>query len=47
MKRIYIDEWMKLKPYKNSGKVDTYYLNLCNEVKACILSGSFLSSENS
>ncbi len=41
MKRIYIDEWMNFKPYKNSGKVDMYYLNLCNEVKARILSGSF------
>ncbi|MBZ0243455.1 MAG: DUF3843 family protein [Bacteroidales bacterium] len=35
-KRIYIQDWLKLKPYKKQTVTDTYYLKICNEVKKTI-----------
>lgn len=31
--RIYIQQWLDLKPYKSQAPTDRYYLNLCNQVK--------------
>lgn len=36
--RIYIHDWLTLKPYKHQTITDSYYLKLCNEVKQTILS---------
>ncbi len=35
--KIFIKQWLNLKPYNNQTLTDTYYLKLCNEVKqSCI-----------
>ena len=31
--RIYIKQWLDLKPYDNQAPTDYFYLKLCNEVK--------------
>jgi len=31
--KIYIKQWLELKPYSNHSKTDTYYLKLSNDVK--------------
>lgn len=36
--RIYIQQWLDLKPYDNQTSSDGYYLKLCNDVKKSILS---------
>lgn len=38
--RIYINEWLELKPYSKQVPTDIYYLKLSNEVKQAIYSGS-------
>jgi hypothetical protein len=35
--RIYIKQWLDLKPYDNQTPTDGYYLKLCNEVKKSII----------
>lgn len=35
--RIYIQQWLDLKPYDNQVATDGYYLKLCNEVKKSII----------
>ncbi len=35
-KRIYIEQWLDLKPYQNQTAIDGYYLKLSNEVKHAI-----------
>ena len=35
--RIYIKEWLALKPYGKQTPTDSYYLKLCNEVKQAIV----------
>ncbi|MCD6598123.1 MAG: DUF3843 family protein [Bacteroidales bacterium] len=35
-KRIYIKEWLELKPYEKQTLTDSYYLKLCNAVKHAI-----------
>lgn len=35
--RIYIKQWLDLKPYNNQVSTDIYYLKLCNEVKHSII----------
>ncbi len=37
-KRIYIQDWLALKPYQQQTPTDGYYLKLCNEVKQAIVS---------
>src|SRR5690625_2223945 len=37
-KRIYIKEWLMLKPYDNQSMTDVYYLELSNKVKQAITS---------
>ncbi len=36
--KIYIDDWLILKPYKNQTLTDNYYLKLCNKIKQVLLS---------
>ncbi|MCG6188038.1 DUF3843 family protein [Maribellus maritimus] len=36
--KIYIDDWLTLKPYENQTLTDSYYLKLCNKVKQALLS---------
>lgn len=36
MKRIYIKDWLELKPYEKQTVTDSYYLKICNEVKRAI-----------
>jgi hypothetical protein len=42
--RIYIKQWLALKPYNNQTVTDGYYIELCNKVKQAILTNklSFL-----
>ncbi len=35
--RIYIKQWLDLKPYNNQVPTDSYYLKLCNEVKQSLI----------
>lgn len=35
-KRIYIKEWLELKPYEKLAATDSYYLKICNSVKRVI-----------
>ncbi len=35
-KRIYIKEWLELKPYEKQKVTDSYYLELCNRVKRTV-----------
>ncbi len=35
-KKIYINDWLKLKPYDKQTATDSYYLKLCNGVKKVI-----------
>lgn len=35
--RIYIKQWLDLKPYDSQSHTDSYYLKLCNEVKQAII----------
>ncbi len=35
--RIYLNQWLVLKPYNTQGTTDSYYLKLCNEVKWSIV----------
>ena len=34
--RIYLDQWLNLKPYRKHNPCDTYYLKLCNRVQEVI-----------
>jgi hypothetical protein len=34
--RIYLKDWLALKPYNSQSRTDSYYLNICNEVKSAI-----------
>lgn len=34
--RIYIKDWLELKPYEKQTATDSYYLNICNEVQRAI-----------
>jgi len=36
-KRIFINDWLDLKPYNKQTVTDSYYLKICNEVKKSIL----------
>lgn len=36
-KKIYIKDWLELKPYIKQVKSDGYYLNICNEIKKSIV----------
>jgi len=38
-KRIYISDWLSLKPYNRQVKTDLFYLNLCNQVKRKLVTG--------
>ena len=35
--RIFIQQWLDLKPYNKQVATDSYYLKLCNEVKHAIV----------
>ena len=35
--RIYIQQWLDIKPYDNQILTDSYYLKLCNDVKLSII----------
>lgn len=35
-KRIYIKDWLELKPYEKQTQTDSYYLKICNDVKKVI-----------
>lgn len=37
--RIYINDWLELKPYENQTLTDNYYLKICDNVKQALLSG--------
>lgn len=37
--KIYITDWLELKPYETQTLTDSYYLKLCNNVKQALLSG--------
>ena len=41
-KRIYIQQWMELKPYKRHSQSDMYYLGLCNKVYKVLTKDQFL-----
>jgi len=34
--RIYIKDWLELKPYEKQTLTDSYYLKICNDVKKAI-----------
>jgi len=36
--RIYLKQWLEIKPYDNQTSTDIFYLKLCNEVKQSIIS---------
>lgn len=36
--RIYLKDWLEIKPYDKPSITDTYYLKICNEVKDAIFS---------
>lgn len=36
-KRIYINDWLELKPYGKQTVTDSYYLKLCNDIKKVII----------
>ncbi len=36
-KKIYIKDWLELKPYKKHAATDSYYLKICNDVKKTIV----------
>jgi hypothetical protein len=36
--KIYIKQWLELKPYDKQTKTDSYYLKICNAVKKAIVS---------
>ena len=44
-KRIYIKEWLELKPYETQTITDGYYLKLCNEVKKKLMDNHFVLSK--
>ena len=52
-KRIYIKDWLELKPYEKQTVTDNYYLKICNDVKKAITTNkqsfilqSFLDNED-
>jgi hypothetical protein len=52
-KRIYIKDWLELKPYEKQSVTDTYYLKICNDVKKVITTNNqsfvlqrYIDSEN-
>ena len=36
MKKIYVKEWMLFQPYDRQDEVDTYYVNVANQIAACL-----------
>ncbi len=36
MEKIFIKDWLELKPYEKQSKTDGYYLKICNDVKRAI-----------
>ena len=36
MKKIYVKEWMLFQPYERQDEVDTYYVNVANQIAACL-----------
>ena len=41
IKKIYIDEWLNLKPYKSTVPSDIFYLKLSNEIKHILKSNTY------
>ena len=41
-KRIYIKDWLAIKPYERQTITDGYYLRICNEVKRAIATSEYL-----
>lgn len=41
-KRIYIKDWLELKPYEKQTTTDAYYLKLCNEVKDKLINNHYV-----
>ncbi len=39
--RIFIKDWLELKPYDKQTITDIYYLRICNEVKRAIMSNKY------
>jgi len=39
--RIYIDQWLEIKPYDKQVITDAYYLKISNEVKQSILKSEY------
>jgi hypothetical protein len=39
--KIYLKDWLELKPYKRQTITDGYYLKLCNEIKEKLISNHF------
>jgi len=37
-KRIFIKDWLELKPYEKQTATDSYYLDICNDVKKVVIS---------
>ena len=35
-KRIFIKEWLELKPYSKQAITDSFYLKVCNDVKVAL-----------
>lgn len=39
--RIYIQQWLELKPYEKQVSTDSYYLKLCDKVKQAIVTNNY------
>lgn len=42
-KKIYIKDWLELKPYRSHEPTDTYYLKIANQVKTLVRDLDFLA----
>jgi len=42
-KRIYLKDWLSLKPYEKQTATDLFYLKICNEVQTVISASKFIS----
>lgn len=39
--KVYIKDWLALKPYDKQTATDIYYLSICNKVKKALISNRY------
>lgn len=41
MERVFLKDWLEFKPYKKQGITDSFYLEVCNDVKSVLVNNKY------